>query len=162
MKKLMFVFLLGFVSLSLVACGQNTNTKKEKSSTNVQQQSQEAVKPVKDERIIDLSSDDFEQTLFADDSKENVILLDVRTPQEFEQGHIKGAINVDVRDKDFKENAAKVLKYNPHRVAPTVAVYCRSGVRSVTAANILLKEGYAKKVYNLEKGINGWMGEVVK
>lgn len=162
MKKLMFVFLLGFVSLSLVACGQNTNTKKENSSTNVQQQSQEAAKPVKDERIIDLSSDDFEQTLFADDSKENVILLDVRTPQEFEQGHIKGAINVDVRDKDFKENVAKVLKYNPDRVAPTVAVYCRSGVRSVAAANILLKEGYAKKVYNLEKGINGWMGEVVK
>ena len=162
MKKLIFILALGFISLSFIACGQNSNSKSNNRVAEVKQQSQDAAKPAKDERIIDLSSDDFEQTLFADDSDENVILLDVRTPQEFEQGHIKGAINVDVRDKDFKENAAKVLKFNPDRVAPTVAVYCRSGVRSVNAANILLKEGYAKKVYNLEKGINGWMGEVVK
>ncbi len=162
MKRVLSLLLSVFVTVSFYACGQNSNAKSTSVVTEVAQQSQQTPQQVKDERIIDLSSDEFEQTLFADDSDENVILLDVRTPEEFAQGHIKGAINVDVRNKEFKENAAMVLKYNPDRVAPTVAVYCRSGVRSLSAANILLNEGYAKKVYNLEKGINGWNGEVMK
>ena len=162
MKKILFLIFCGLVTASVSACGQNSNSKADNATTEVKQQTKDIAKPIEDERIIDLSSDDFEQTLYADDSNENVILLDVRTPEEFAQGHLKGAINVDVRNKDFKENAAKALRYNPNRVAPTVAVYCRSGVRSVSAANILLKEGYAKRVYNLEKGINGWNGEVIK
>ena len=112
--------------------------------------------------IINLSSDDFERTLFADDSDELVILLDVRTPEEFAQGHIKGAINVNVRDDNFLKEAKAALKIKEGRVLPTVAIYCRSGVRSLRAAELLEKKGYAKKVYNLESGMIGWMGEVVR
>lgn len=117
---------------------------------------------VPDERIINISSDDFEHTLYADDSQELVILLDVRTPDEYAQGHLKGAINIDVRDKDFLDNVVKRLKIKDNKTLPTLAVYCRSGVRSVKAANILLKNGCTKKVYNLEKGILEWKGEIVK
>ncbi len=112
--------------------------------------------------IINLSSDDFERTLFADDSDELVILLDVRTPEEFAQGHIKGAINVNVRDDNFLKEAKAALKIKEGKVLPTVAIYCRSGVRSLRAAELLEKKGYAKKVYNLESGMIGWMGEVVR
>lgn len=111
--------------------------------------------------VISLGSDDFERTLFADDSEELVILLDVRTPEEFARGHIKGAINVNVRDDDFLKNAKAALNIKEGRVLPTVALYCRSGVRSLKAAELLVKEEYAKKIYNLEPGIIGWMGEVV-
>ena len=56
----------------------------------------------------------------------------------------------------------KRLKIKDNKPLPTLAVYCRSGVRSVKAANILLKNGCTKKVYNLEKGILEWKGEIVK
>lgn len=112
--------------------------------------------------IINLNSDDFERTLFADDSDELVILLDVRTPEEFARGHIKGAINVNVRDDNFLKEAKAALKIKEGRALPTVAIYCRSGVRSLRAAELLEKKGYAKKIYNLESGMIGWMGEVVR
>lgn len=87
-------------------------------------------------------------------SKKNTQLVDVRTPQEYEAGHIPGALNIDVKSADFDTRAAKLNKKK------TVAVYCRSGVRSRIAASKLTGMGFT--VYNLEKGINGWNGETVK
>ena len=148
MKRVFSVLaLLLFVS-ALYACGQ-------RSSKN-----NDPVEP--DERIISLNSDDFEHALYADDSDELVILLDVRTPQEYAQGHLKGAINIDVKEKKFVDNVIETLKIKEGRNLPTIAVYCRSGVRSVKAANLLLEKKCAQKVYNLEKGILEWRGEIVQ
>ncbi|MDE6368037.1 MAG: rhodanese-like domain-containing protein, partial [Muribaculaceae bacterium] len=59
-------------------------------------------------------------------ANDNVQTLDVRTPDEFSEGHIKDAININVFDDDFLDEATKELdKSRP------VAVYCRSGKRSV-------------------------------
>ena len=94
-----------------------------------------------------LSVDDFE-TLIA---KDGIQLLDCRTAEEYAEGHIAGAILADVKLDSFEETATAILAKN----AP-VAVYCRSGRRSLTACEILSKAGY-KELYNLETGILGWI-----
>lgn len=78
-----------------------------------------------------------------------VQLLDVRTQDEFDEGHIAGAALVDVNDSTFVEKATAVLdKQRP------VALYCRSGRRSVRAANLLSAQGY--QVTNLAGGVIAW------
>jgi phage shock protein E len=88
------------------------------------------------------------------DSEKDIILLDVRTKEEYETGHIKNSILIPV--DNLKDEAIKALKDKE----VTIFVYCRSGNRSVTAANILIEQGY-KNVYNLG-GINNWPYEIVK
>ena len=79
-----------------------------------------------------------------------VQLVDVRTPEEWNEWHISGASNIDVKDEGFSQNAEKELsKDRP------VAVYCRGGVRSVTAAQTLAKLGF-KNILNLDGGITAW------
>ena len=79
----------------------------------------------------------------------DVVLLDVRTVEEFNEGHLQNALNIDVKQGDFAEKAKSALPADK-----TIAVYCRSGVRSVIAANQLAAEGY--KVVNLKGGIKAW------
>jgi len=78
-----------------------------------------------------------------------VQLIDVRTPREFTQGHIENAININIYDKTFTVNTDKLDKSKP------IYVYCRSGVRSMKAANSLKSRGF--RVVNLNGGIGGWM-----
>ena len=84
----------------------------------------------------------------------NVQLVDVRTIAEYGEGHIPNSLNIDVKDEAaFPLDVDELLnKEKP------VAVYCRSGRRSRTAAEFLIKKGF-KKVYNLDKGILNWMEE---
>lgn len=79
----------------------------------------------------------------------SVVLVDVRTPKEYAEGHLQGATNVTWGD-DFEKqwNAAGIKKRF------TVAVYCRSGRRSKAAAKELVKMGY--NVINLDGGIMAW------
>ena len=78
-----------------------------------------------------------------------VQLLDVRTRDEFDEGHIAGATLVDVNDSTFVEQAMAVIdKQRP------VAVYCRSGRRSARAANLLTNQGC--QVTNLVGGVMAW------
>ena len=82
-------------------------------------------------------------------SNDKVQLVDVRTPEEYAEGHIAGSRNINVFDNDFVEEAEKALdKSKP------VAVYCRSGKRSADAAKILAENGF--NVTNLEGGILAW------
>ncbi|MDE6298176.1 MAG: rhodanese-like domain-containing protein [Muribaculaceae bacterium] len=81
--------------------------------------------------------------------QKDVQLLDVRTPEEYDAGHIAGAVNIDIFDDGFLNEALERLdKSKP------VAVYCRSGKRSADAANLLSSEGF--KVTNLLGGILAW------
>ena len=81
-----------------------------------------------------------------------VVRLDVRTAEEFAEGHIEKAINIDVLKSDFEQKATSILPKD--RV---IAVNCRSGKRSKKAAGILVKNGY--KVIELDSGYNGWVKE---
>ena len=79
----------------------------------------------------------------------NVVLLDVRTPEEFAEGHLEGAINIDQKQSDFLEKATSLL--SPDK---KIAVYCRSGRRSASTAGKLADKGY--KCVNLVGGILAW------
>ena len=79
----------------------------------------------------------------------NVVVLDVRTAEEFKEGHLEGAVNIDQAQSDFIEKAKDVLTTDK-----TIAVYCRSGRRSASAAGRLAAEGY--KAVNMKGGILAW------
>ena len=70
----------------------------------------------------------------------NPIIIDVRTPQEFESGHVESAINIEWQDIALVENSTN--KDN------RIFLYCRSGNRSQKATDILIDIGY-KDVINL-------------
>lgn len=81
----------------------------------------------------------------------NVVLVDVRTAEEFKEAHIPGTkFNIDVLEDSFSMKASELLPK-----ASSVAIYCRSGNRSKTAARKLGNAGY--KVIELDSGFKGWV-----
>lgn len=81
-----------------------------------------------------------------------VVRLDVRTAEEFAEGHIANTLNIDVLKEDFESKAVAVLPKNK-----TIAVNCRSGRRSKNTAKILVKNGYT--VIELDAGYNDWVAK---
>jgi rhodanese-related sulfurtransferase len=79
----------------------------------------------------------------------NVVVLDVRTPAEYAAGHLKDARLMNVNDKAFADQIAKLDK------GKTYLVYCAAGARSTKACNKLDALGMSK-VYNLTGGIKAW------
>ena len=96
-----------------------------------------------------LTSAQFEELI----KSPNVQLVDVRTLAEHMEGHIPGSLNINVKDEEGFPTAVDELLDKDREVA----VYCRSGRRSRTAAELLVKKGF--KVYNLDKGILNWIEE---
>lgn len=135
MKKIKLTALLS-VTLFIFSCsnGQNQPAK------NNTGQSQDVVEKVNAEK--------FKQLV---ESGEGII-LDVRTPEEVNQGYINGASTINFYDEDFESKLNMIQKDKP------VYVYCKAGGRSSQAAELMKKNGF-KKVYNLEGGINAWMGK---
>ena len=80
-------------------------------------------------------------------------LLDVRTPQEYNAGHIPGAKLANIYDSNFKE---KIKTLNFTKSKP-ILIYCRSGNRSVVGGKYLSEQGY--KVINLKYGIKDWIAK---
>jgi thioredoxin len=76
-------------------------------------------------------------------------ILDVRTPQEFNKGHLPDAINIDWYDNDFQKQIALLDKSGP------VFVYCLSGARSAAAARLMRSQGF-NTVYELSGGMMKW------
>ena len=87
-------------------------------------------------------------------ANQDVQLVDARTPEEFSEGHIPGAVNMDVKSADFDTQITQLDTSRP------VAVYCRSGRRSKLAAERMTNAGLL--VTELSEGILSWQGEVVK
>jgi len=80
------------------------------------------------------------------DEHPNAVILDVRTKEEFKQGAIRGAVNLDLIGGSFKQEIAKMDKDK------TYFVYCRSGNRSGQACKLMGDLGF-KNLYNLSGGI---------
>jgi rhodanese-related sulfurtransferase len=83
-------------------------------------------------KIARLTKDLFLQRL----KEKGAITIDVRTPAEYEVGHIDDAINIDIYSDDFMEEISKLDKNLPY------CLYCHSGVRSSQALAIMRKEGF--------------------
>ena len=77
------------------------------------------------------------------------IILDVRTSKEYAKGHVKGSLNINYFDKDFKDQVGKLDSAKP------VYVYCHSGGRSSNAMTVMKSKGFVT-VYNLTGGYSAW------
>ena len=111
MKKLVFLLLAAMI---LTACGQN------------KENGQGAV-------YVNITAEEAKQIM---DSEEGYIILDVRTQEEYDQGHIPGAIVIS--HEKISEKAEEVLTDKDQ----LILVYCRSGRRSKIAAEALVELGY--------------------
>lgn len=78
-----------------------------------------------------------------------VLVLDVRTPEEFKEGHIEGAVNIDFNGKDF---TTRVKKLDP---AKPVLVHCQGGGRSGRSLPILEQLNFPQ-IYHLHEGFGEW------
>ena len=99
-------------------------------------------KAAKNNSIKQLSPEEFRTQI----EKNNLQLVDVRTPAEFKGGHINGAINIDFFSGKFKLKFDKLDKHKP------VYMYCRSGGRSRQASRKLHAMGFTE-IYDLKGGI---------
>jgi len=95
----------------------------------------------------DIDEVDFADKMAADS---NAILLDVRTPQEWDGGIIDGAQLMDFFDPEFPKLVETLDK------SKNYYVYCRSGNRSGKACQLMASLGFKGELYNLEGGIMGW------
>lgn len=125
------IALLLVLSISFSSCAQNT-----KSETS-------AVETKGDIIVSLISPKDLNSKLG------DIQLIDVRTPEEYAQGHLKNSVNINYYDNTFTEEMNKLDK------SKELYIYCRSGGRSGKASKQLEKMGFTK-VYDLQGGIINW------
>lgn len=83
----------------------------------------------------------------------NGVLLDVRTPAEYNEKHIPNSVHIDIHNPDFYD---KIDELEPDK---NYYVYCRSGSRSARACQLMASQGFDGALYNLDGGILAWNGE---
>lgn len=125
-KNIVLYFIIG---LSFLCCKQEASSK----------------------NLTNLSPEEFQMTL----NSNTVQLIDVRTPKEFNSGHIPTAVNADFFSDDFSKMINKFDKEAP------VYIYCRSGKRSGKSVDEFQKAGFTK-IYNLEGGFLNWKSKGYK
>ena len=82
---------------------------------------------------------------------EDLVILDIRTPEEFAAGHIAGAINIDYYANDFEQRLGVLEMDVPY------VMYCNSGNRSSNTLPLMDSLGFSE-VYELDGGIQAWLG----
>lgn len=142
MKKGIIV-LSGIALIALTSCSGNANPEATTQQITEQQ-----------EVIVDITVPQFKNLVV----EQGGTILDVRTPEEWAEGIISNATQINYYDEDFAAQIETLDKSKP------VFVYCKSGGRSSSAAEILKEKGFSK-IYNLDGGITAWKdqgNEVVK
>ncbi|XUW99365.1 MAG: rhodanese-like domain-containing protein [Dehalogenimonas sp.] len=86
----------------------------------------------------------------ANTGKADFMLLDVRTPSEFSQGHLAGAINIDYNAGNFQSEVGKLDRNKRY------LVYCRTSNRSGLAVDIMRELGFTE-VYDIDGGTEAWL-----
>ncbi len=96
--------------------------------------------------LLKLNAQEFSEKIFADES---AVIIDVRTQQEYNDGHIPNSILIDIYSPKFPKKIAELDKTKNYYI------YCRSGNRSFHAGVFMLSEGFTS-VQHLEEGIISW------
>ena len=147
MKVLNFAIALMLIAFSNYSCAQQAQEKTEKAANTEQTTPQQTQSETPAGQVVDIDVVQFKQMM----SQPDVVVLDVRTPQEVAQGKITDdALNIDVTNKPLFEQEIEKLDKDK-----TYLVYCRSGHRSGIASQEMVRRGF-KKVYNLKGGILAW------
>ena len=142
-KKITMLAIVGLISVLGISCGRSMNSKQ------VSVDSKE-VKNEKKAEYKKITSDEAKNIM----STQNAIVVDVRSLEEYNEGHIPNAISVPL---ETIENEAETKLKNKDDL---ILVYCRSGRRSREAALKLIGKGYTNVIDF--GGIQDWNGEVVK
>lgn len=121
------IFLLFLVSFAFLSCAQNSNT-----SLSEEQQT-----------INYITAEELQARI------DTIQLIDIRTPEEYNSGHLKNAININFFDADFADQINKLDKNKE------VYLYCKSGNRSGKASKKLKDSGFLK-IYDMNGGILEW------
>ncbi len=103
------------------------------------------------EKVAQVSTQELQGLL----SKKDTVVIDVRTPSEFAQGHIPGARLINLYDAAFGEKIAQLDK------SKNYYINCRSGNRSAMACRKMQKLGF-ENVWNVSGGIMAWKGKLKK
>ena len=85
-------------------------------------------------------------------SDPSIVVLDVRTPEEFAEGHIKGALNIDFNGDDFEKKIAELDPAKPY------LLHCAAGGRSGQALPLFEKLKF-NQLYHLSSGFGGWVAD---
>ena len=142
MKKVIFV-LSSVLFISLYACSGNSNA-----SASTQEVIQQ------EEIVVDVTVNQFKDLIV----ELGGTVLDVRTPEEWAEGIISNAEKINYYNDNFATDIEKLNKEEP------IFIYCKSGGRSASAAEVLKDKGFSK-IYNLDGGITAWIAagnEIVK
>lgn len=83
------------------------------------------------------------------DGEPDFVILDVRTPEEFSEGHIEHAVNIDFYEDAFPDELEGLDRDK------TYLIYCRTGGRSGSTFKMMRELGF-QNVYNMKGGIEGW------
>ncbi len=143
MKKTLFTLL--FLSLLFSACsGQKSQESAPQQAANSQQSAQPGYG--------DISVDQARRLVQENRDNDAFVILDTRTPQEYQRGHIPGAQLLNIYDKEFQ---AKLDSLDREK---TYLVHCASGGRSSRAVQIMRSKGF-EKVYHMYQGMRGWAGK---
>ena len=96
----------------------------------------------------------FRQVVWGDISTEAkcLVILDVRTLQEYGSSHLKGSINLDLKSPSFRDQIARLDRDKAY------LLYCRTGHRSARVLLLMMYLGFGER-YNLTKGIEQWKRE---
>jgi len=142
-KKIALMAIVGLISVLGISCGRTMNSKQ------VSVDSKE-VKNEKKAEYKKITSDEAKNIM----STQKAIVVDVRSLEEYNEGHIPNAISIPL---ETIENEAETKLKNKDDL---ILVYCRSGRRSREAALRLIEKGYTNVIDF--GGIQDWNGEVVK
>ena len=139
-------FLLSFFALLLFSCNAPSQKPMPEKAVLNKKEQQTPITPTSP--FQDLSIEQFKEKMV----DKEVIVLDVRTPEETALGKIEKAVEINVLDASFAE---KIEELNKDK---TYLVYCKSGGRSVKACNAMSNAGF-KNLYNLPDGYTKWSQE---
>jgi rhodanese-related sulfurtransferase len=134
MKASHRITILFILIVSITSCGK-------KGSTENDQQTEQAV--------VELSPEEFKSKL---SSTPDAVLIDVRKPEEVEEGMIQGAMNIDYSNSGFTESIDSLDD------TKTYFLYCKTAKRSTGAAEKMKQLGF-QKIFVLQGGINNWQND---
>jgi rhodanese-related sulfurtransferase len=107
---------------------------------------------VPEQIIQDMTAQEVFDLIQENNNNPDFIIIDVRTPEEFTDGHIDDAINIDFRSESFESEISKLDK------GKTYLIYCKSGGRSRGALDMMTNLDF-EEVYHLSTGIISWQQE---
>ncbi len=100
-------------------------------------------------KVTDVTADKAQALIQEKTKAPNFVILDVRTPQEFSEGHLSGAVNVNIAAPDFQAKLEKLDRSKEY------LVYCRSGNRSQQAVRAMEHLDF-RSLYHMYQGVLGW------